>query len=62
MEPELLEALLRDVKRRIEELTEALTHNKCDTIEEYKYVAGGLRELRGILQSHEEYEQKFLEQ
>jgi hypothetical protein len=62
MEPEILEALLRDLRSRIDALTDTLTLNQCDTIEEYKFVAGGLMELRRILQSHEEYEQKFLEE
>ena len=61
MEPEILEALIRSLRDRIEALTDTLTRNQCDTIEEYKFVAGGIKELRGILQSHEEYEQKFLE-
>ena len=61
MEAEILEALVRDLNNRIDDLTETLTRNQCDTIEEYKFIAGGLKELRGILQSHQEYEQKFLE-
>lgn len=62
MEAEMLEMLVRDIKDRIKALTDTVASNHCDTIEEYKFVAGGIKELRGILQSHEEYEQKFLEQ
>lgn len=62
MEPEILEAMVRDIKSRIETLTDTLTRNQCDTLSEYKFVAGGLKELRLILQNHEEYEKKFLEE
>ena len=61
MEPEILEALIRNLRNRIDALTDIVTRNQCDTIEEYKFVAGGIKELRLLLQSHEEYEQKFLE-
>jgi len=61
MEPEMLDALIRDIKARIEALTEQLTRNQCDTLGDYKFVAGGIKELMMILQNHEEYEKKFLE-
>jgi len=61
MEAEILESLLNEVRQRIADLSDNVATGSCQSYDEYAKETGAIRELRMVLDLHEEIEQKYLD-